>query len=58
MPIKDITLISNSCGTDNFGPGVLFNAGKVKRIYTSYFGGNRVVEKMYLNGKVEAVFLP
>lgn len=41
-PLKNLTIISNTAGTEDWGVGVLLNKrGKVKRVIGSYFGNNK-----------------
>src|SRR5215510_7096378 len=45
---KDLTIISNNCGTTDKGLGVLLAAGRVKKMISSYVGENKVFEKLFL----------
>jgi 3-oxoacid CoA-transferase subunit A len=55
---KDLTIISNNCGTTDKGLGVLLAAGRVKKMISSYVGENKVFEKLYLEGKLEVELNP
>jgi len=55
---KDLTIISNNCGTSDKGLGVLLAAGRVKKMISSYVGENKVFEKLYLEGKLEVELNP
>jgi 3-oxoacid CoA-transferase subunit A len=56
--VKDLTIISNNCGTTDKGLGVLLAAGRVKKMIGSYVGENKVFEKLYLEGKLEVELNP
>src|SRR5262249_19632203 len=55
---KDLTIISNNCGTTDKGLGVLLAAGRVKKMISSYVGENKVFEKLFLEGKLEVELNP
>ena len=55
---KDLTIISNNCGTTEKGLGILLAAGQVKRMVSSYVGENKVFEKLFLDGKLEVELNP
>lgn len=43
--VKDLTVISNNCGTNEDGLGVLLTAGLLKRVVASYSGENHTLSK-------------
>lgn len=45
-------------GTDKEGPGRLLHGGKIKWVFGSYVGENKLFEKMYLNGEIELDLIP
>lgn len=55
---KNLTIISNNCGTDDFGLGVLLKNGQVKKMISSYVGENKHFEKLYLSGELEVELNP
>src|ERR1700739_531557 len=55
---KDLTGISNNCGIDGFGLGVLLENGQIKKMVSSYVGENKLFEKLYLSGELELEFNP
>src|SRR5215813_10970474 len=55
---KDLTLISNNCGTSDKGLGILLAAGRVRKMIASYVGENKVFEKLYLDGRLEVELNP
>jgi 3-oxoacid CoA-transferase subunit A len=55
---KDLTIISNNCGIDGKGLGILLAAGQVKKMVSSYVGENRTFERLFLDGKLEVELCP
>ena len=55
---KDLTVISNNCGIDDFGLGVLLAGGQIKKMVSSYVGENKLFEQLYLSGQLELEFNP
>ncbi|XP_031631148.1 succinyl-CoA:3-ketoacid coenzyme A transferase 1, mitochondrial [Contarinia nasturtii] len=55
---KDLTVVSNNAGVDNFGLGLLLKNQQVKRMISSYVGENAEFEKQYLTGKLELELTP
>jgi 3-oxoacid CoA-transferase subunit A len=56
--VKDLTVISNNCGVDGFGLGVLLGAGQIKKMISSYVGENKLFAELYLSGALELEFNP
>lgn len=56
--VKDITVISNNCGVDGFGLGVLLDARQIKKMVSSYVGENKEFERQFLSGELELEFNP
>jgi len=56
--VKDLTVISNNCGIDDFGLGILLAGGQIKKMVSSYVGENKLFEKLYLSGELELEFNP
>ncbi len=56
--VRDMTIISNNCGTTDKGLGILLAAGLVKKMISSYVGENKVFEKLFLEGKLEVELNP
>src|SRR5579871_6888264 len=56
--VKDLTVVSNNCGVDDFGLGVLLAGGQIKKMISSYVGENKLFEQLYLEGKLELEFNP
>jgi 3-oxoacid CoA-transferase len=55
---SDLTVASLTGGVDGFGIGVLLEAGKVKRLISSYVGENKFLEQQFLGGKLEVELTP
>jgi 3-oxoacid CoA-transferase subunit A len=56
--VKQLTVISNNCGIDDFGLGILLAHGQIKKMISSYVGENKLFEKLYLSGELELEFNP
>ena len=56
--VKDLTVISNNCGIDGFGLGVLLENRQIKKMISSYVGENKLFEQLYLSGELELEFNP
>src|SRR6185312_5826024 len=56
--VKNITVISNNCGADNYGLWVLLNNGQIRKMISSYVGENKLFEQLYLSGKLELELNP
>lgn len=56
--VKDLTVISNNCGTEDFGLGLLLKNRQIKRMVGSYVGENKNFEKQYFDGDLEVELLP
>jgi len=55
---KNLTLVSNNAGTDNFGIGWLLESKQVKKMIASYVGENKRFEKLALSGEIEIELNP
>jgi len=56
--VKELTVISNNCGVDGFGLGLLLGNGQIKKMISSYVGENKLFEQLYLSGALELEFNP
>jgi 3-oxoacid CoA-transferase subunit A len=56
--VKDLTVISNNCGVDGFGLGVLLETRQIKKMISSYVGENKLFAQQYLSGELELEFNP
>jgi 3-oxoacid CoA-transferase subunit A len=55
---KDLTVISNNCGTTDRGLGVLLKARQVKKMIGSYVGENKELERQFLAGELDLELCP
>jgi len=56
--VRDLTLVSNNCGTTDLGLGILLKARQIRKIVASYVGENREFERQYLSGELEVELVP
>jgi 3-oxoacid CoA-transferase subunit A len=55
---RNLTIISNNCGIDDKGLGILLANGQVKKMISSYVGENKTFERLYLDKKLEVELNP
>ncbi len=55
---KDLTIVGNNAGVDDFGMGPLLKTHQVKRVYASYVGENKEFERQTLAGELELHLTP
>jgi 3-oxoacid CoA-transferase subunit A len=55
---KDLTFISNNCGVDDFGLGILLKNKQIRKMISSYVGENKEFERQYLSGELEVELVP
>lgn len=58
MKITNLTVVSNNCGVDNFGLGLLLANKQIKKMIASYVGENKIFEQQFLNKELEVVLTP
>jgi 3-oxoacid CoA-transferase subunit A len=56
--VKNLTVISNNAGVDDFGLGLLLQTRQIKKMISSYVGENETFEKQFLSGELELEFNP
>jgi len=56
--IKNLTIISNNCGTTDKGLGVLLQTRQVRKMIASYVGENKEFERQFLGGELEVELNP
>lgn len=56
--IRGLTVISNNCGVDDFGLGILLKDRQIKKMISSYVGENKTFEQQYLSGELAIEFNP
>jgi 3-oxoacid CoA-transferase subunit A len=55
---NSLTVVSNNCGVDDFGLGVLLHDKQIKKIIASYVGENALFEKQMLEGEIDVELTP
>lgn len=53
-----LQVVSNNCGVDGRGLGVLLAAGRITRVTGSYVGENKEFARQYLSGELEVELTP
>ncbi|TFD92202.1 CoA transferase subunit A [Jeotgalibacillus sp. R-1-5s-1] len=56
--VKDLTVISNNCGIDEWGLGLLLHDRQIKKMIGSYVGENKEFERQVLSGELEVELVP
>ncbi len=56
--VTDLVCISNNCGVDDFGLGLLLKQRQIRRMVSSYVGENREFERQFLSGELEVELVP
>lgn len=54
----NLTAVSNNCGVDGFGLGILLENRQISKMISSYVGENKLFEKQFLNGELEVELAP
>jgi 3-oxoacid CoA-transferase subunit A len=58
LGVRDLVTVSNNCGVDDFGLGMLLRAKRIRRTTGSYVGENREFARQYLSGELEVELVP
>ena len=56
--VRDLTVISNNCGVDEWGLGILLQNKQIRKMVSSYVGENKEFERQYLAGELEVELVP
>ncbi len=56
--VKDLTVMSNNAGVDDFGIGRLLQTRQVKKMISTYVGENKLFEELVLSGELEIELVP
>jgi 3-oxoacid CoA-transferase subunit A len=56
--VKDLTIVSNNCGVDDWGLGLLLANRQIKKMISSYVGENKIFERQFLSGELEVELVP
>src|SRR6478735_3533775 len=55
---KDLVIISNNAGVDDFGIGILLQSRQVRKMIATYVGENKEFERQFLQGVIEVELVP
>ncbi|WP_027857155.1 CoA transferase subunit A [Marinobacterium jannaschii] len=58
MGVRGLTVVSNNCGVDGFGLGVLLEDKQISKMVSSYVGENALFEKQMMEGELEVELTP
>ena len=58
LGIKDLTVVSNNCGVDHFGLGILLQNRQIRKMMSSYVGENAEFERQFLSKELEVELIP
>src|SRR5690606_26451424 len=56
--VRGLTVVSNNCGVDGFGLGVLLEDRQIRKMIASYVGENALFERQLLSGELEVELTP
>src|SRR5512144_2397046 len=56
--VRNLTVISNNCGTTELGLGILLKARQIRKMIASYVGENKEFERQFLAGEIEVELVP
>jgi 3-oxoacid CoA-transferase subunit A len=56
--ISNLTIVSNNCGVDDWGAGILLQSRQVAKMISSYVGENKEFERQYLTGEISVELTP
>jgi 3-oxoacid CoA-transferase subunit A len=55
---KDLSIVSNNCGVDDWGLGILLANGRIRKMTSSYVGENKEFERQFFSGELEVELNP
>jgi len=58
LGVTDLEVVSNNCGVDGWGLGILLADKRIRRMVSSYVGENKEFERQFLSGELEVEFTP
>jgi len=56
--VTNLEVVSNNCGVDDWGLGILLKHKQIRRMVASYLGGNEEFERQFLSGELEVELTP
>jgi len=54
----DLSVVSNNCGVDTWGLGILLSDHRIRRMTSSYVGENKEFARQFLSGELEVELTP
>ena len=58
LGVRDLSIVSNNCGVDDWGLGVLLANGRISKMTSSYVGENKEFERQFFAGELEVELNP
>jgi 3-oxoacid CoA-transferase subunit A len=58
LGVSDLQVVSNNCGVDDWGLGILLGERRISRVTGSYVGENKEFARQYLSGELEVELCP
>src|SRR6266480_2442444 len=56
--VRNLTAVSNNCGVDDWGLGLLLRSRQIRKMVSSYVGENAEFERQFLSGELEVELVP
>src|SRR3982751_3805343 len=56
--VGEFEVVSNNCGVDGWGLGILLEQGRIRKVIASYVGENQEFERQFLSGELEVDLVP
>ncbi|MBC7724389.1 MAG: CoA transferase subunit A [Burkholderiaceae bacterium] len=56
--VDDLSIVSNNCGVDDWGLGLLLGEKRIRKMTSSYVGENKEFERQFLSGELEVELTP
>ncbi|HWC64602.1 MAG TPA: CoA transferase subunit A, partial [Thermoanaerobaculia bacterium] len=56
--VRDLTVVSNNCGVDDWGLGLLLRTRQIRKMMSSYVGENAEFERQFLSNELEVELVP
>jgi 3-oxoacid CoA-transferase subunit A len=56
--VRNLTAVSNNCGVDDWGLGLLLRSRQIRKMVSSYVGENGEFERQFLSGELEVELVP
>jgi 3-oxoacid CoA-transferase subunit A len=56
--VRNLTVVSNNCGVDDWGLGLLLKTRQIRKMVSSYVGENAEFERQFLSGELEVELVP